>query len=63
MEIIEHFRNSENSLDRAKAEWDKEDYHCAIQSLATVYAHIRELLQHAYELDREKAKIPGPSKG
>lgn len=55
MSIDENIEIAQRLLGKAKTEIDKEDYHVATLTLTTVYANVRESLQWAYQLHREKA--------
>jgi len=61
MALEENIEIAERLLARAKAEIDSNDYHIAIQTLATVYANVREALQWAYKLDHAKTLASEPA--
>ena len=65
MNIENIILNAKNSLDLARNQITAGDYHTAIQSLATAYANVRELLEQTYKLDHEskQASIPASENG
>lgn len=61
MNIEIHITNAKNSLDQARRQISQGKYHTAIQSLATAYANVRELLEQTYKLDHEAKKASSPA--
>ncbi len=61
MALEENIEIAERLLIKAKAEIEAENYHIAIQTIATVYANVREALQWAYKLDYESKQASSPA--
>lgn len=61
MNIENHTDNAKKGLDLARDKINAGEFHTAIQCLSSAYSDVRELLQHAYELDREAKQAASPA--
>lgn len=62
MNIENNFYNAKKALDLARDKVDRQDYHTAIEVLASAYSHVRELLQQVYKLNSLKKHVRKPVK-